>query len=320
MITPSPPAAPQPRVPSVAVSVDGRIAEDKLCIDCGYNLRGLKPEGRCPECGGAVGASLRGHELQAASLPWLRSIRRGFVLIRHAILWCLLAIVAGRLTEAAVATLAPDSPLALQIVEWAFSALLLVPILLVGYGFICATRAEPHIARRGEGRSPRRLARALTVSTLGLCGAFWLAKELMPKSSWLDYVVMYAPLVLTILAALAAAAFVQHVIALLERTAEDKTLKGARETRKYVLAAVVFATAVALIDVVVPLLGPGSDVAGRVKKAGEFISCAQSCVTIVFVIGALQLVWRVARILDRILVIAEANQLPPSTPIPKPLS
>jgi hypothetical protein len=33
----------------------GTIVEDVLCAGCGYNLRGLRPEGDCPECGAPAG-------------------------------------------------------------------------------------------------------------------------------------------------------------------------------------------------------------------------------------------------------------------------
>jgi hypothetical protein len=35
------------------------IGADRACMKCGYNLRGLDPAGRCPECGVAVAESLR---------------------------------------------------------------------------------------------------------------------------------------------------------------------------------------------------------------------------------------------------------------------
>ncbi|UCE58460.1 MAG: hypothetical protein JSU63_13570 [Phycisphaerales bacterium] len=47
------------------------IAEDKPCIHCGYNLRGLMPDGRCPECGEEIGQSLRGNLLKYADPEWL---------------------------------------------------------------------------------------------------------------------------------------------------------------------------------------------------------------------------------------------------------
>jgi len=38
---------------------------DISCLNCGYNLRGLKPQSRCPECGLNVGDSLARHEIHA---------------------------------------------------------------------------------------------------------------------------------------------------------------------------------------------------------------------------------------------------------------
>jgi hypothetical protein len=35
------------------------VSDDVLCGKCGYNLRGLVPEERCPECGTFVTESLR---------------------------------------------------------------------------------------------------------------------------------------------------------------------------------------------------------------------------------------------------------------------
>ena len=37
---------------------DDSFTEDLPCVRCGYNLRGLKPEGNCPECGAAISKSL----------------------------------------------------------------------------------------------------------------------------------------------------------------------------------------------------------------------------------------------------------------------
>jgi len=37
---------------------DESLTEDLPCVRCGYNLRGLKAEGNCPECGASVGKSL----------------------------------------------------------------------------------------------------------------------------------------------------------------------------------------------------------------------------------------------------------------------
>jgi hypothetical protein len=36
------------------ITPTGPVNEGLACIGCGYNLRGLSHEGRCPECGRAV--------------------------------------------------------------------------------------------------------------------------------------------------------------------------------------------------------------------------------------------------------------------------
>lgn len=41
-----------------AFPVGGSIATDLPCAGCRYNLRGLRPEGRCPECGLEIGQSI----------------------------------------------------------------------------------------------------------------------------------------------------------------------------------------------------------------------------------------------------------------------
>ncbi len=58
-----------------------RLLEDLLCSHCGYNLRGLLSEGRCPECGTEVARSLRGDLLAAADPAWLERLIRGHLYV-----------------------------------------------------------------------------------------------------------------------------------------------------------------------------------------------------------------------------------------------
>lgn len=67
----------------------GMLAEDLPCRKCSYNLRGLSPEGRCPECGTAVGLSTLGDLLRYADPNWIRTVARGITII----LWMILASV-----------------------------------------------------------------------------------------------------------------------------------------------------------------------------------------------------------------------------------
>lgn len=57
------------------------IDVDRACIQCGYNLRGLKPDGRCPECGRPIGKKRRGpvfaDQMSAAPLVWTKGFVHG---------------------------------------------------------------------------------------------------------------------------------------------------------------------------------------------------------------------------------------------------
>ncbi|HVT81859.1 MAG TPA: hypothetical protein VHM90_14530 [Phycisphaerae bacterium] len=53
------------------------LERDVRCIHCQYNLRTLLPEGRCPECGNAVGDSLRHYAAHAGALARAGMLRTG---------------------------------------------------------------------------------------------------------------------------------------------------------------------------------------------------------------------------------------------------
>jgi len=57
------------------------ILRDMPCGTCGYNLRGLSPDGRCPECGHPVEESRYDPRLAAADPRWLRVTRTGITLL-----------------------------------------------------------------------------------------------------------------------------------------------------------------------------------------------------------------------------------------------
>ena len=55
----------------------GRLVRDTRCLNCGYNLRGLSPDGRCPECGYAVELSVNGDSLDYCNPAWVESLAKG---------------------------------------------------------------------------------------------------------------------------------------------------------------------------------------------------------------------------------------------------
>lgn len=54
-----------------------RVRTSTLCIDCGYDLRGLPPLGRCPECATDIAISIDADLRGLASPAWLHRLRVG---------------------------------------------------------------------------------------------------------------------------------------------------------------------------------------------------------------------------------------------------
>lgn len=84
--------------PSISEPVDSAgaaapLGEDIPCRRCSYNLRGLRPDGLCPECGTPVGLSTRLPLLCYADPDWLRKVVRGLTIILWMILVSILATV-----------------------------------------------------------------------------------------------------------------------------------------------------------------------------------------------------------------------------------
>ncbi len=61
------------------------IVDDRSCIHCGYNLRGLRIEGNCPECGRPIKGRKRAprytDQLVHAPITWLQVFASGAVLL-----------------------------------------------------------------------------------------------------------------------------------------------------------------------------------------------------------------------------------------------
>lgn len=138
------------------------VSEDRLCVRCGYNLKGLKTSGNCPECGRPISKVRRGYRasdnLVQAPLTWLLAFRLATVLLMLGLAAAVVVQFAGPF----VARRWPDAvPLA------AISAALAWCI-----GIMLATRPRPvtsatTVDPRDEWRGHRWVAR---ISQFG-----WLA-------------------------------------------------------------------------------------------------------------------------------------------------
>lgn len=125
-----------------------QVTEDVPCRRCGYNLRTLLVDAKCPECGTSVADSLRGNLLRDADPQWLERVGLGIALK----LW---NIVLGIFGGGAAGFL----------VSQGFPGALMVLVTLAAsvIGFWATykiTTQEPRIALQDD---PERLRRALRV-------------------------------------------------------------------------------------------------------------------------------------------------------------
>ncbi|MFQ5502744.1 MAG: hypothetical protein ACE5EQ_10655 [Phycisphaerae bacterium] len=112
----------------VPLAREATVEGDVPCIACGYNLRTLSMNGRCPECGGEILASFRRSWLIFALPSWLGRLRTGVTII----LWMLLGGIVSYIALVAVmiATIGPSGQ--------APSPFLIMGIMLFfGLGFTC---------------------------------------------------------------------------------------------------------------------------------------------------------------------------------------
>ena len=93
---------PQPPV------VDDRVATDLPCLSCGYNLRTLRSDGRCPECGADVADTVAVRLSLMSARDWTRTLGRGLNLLA---IWLVAAAVSA--VGLAALALAPTSIVAL---------------------------------------------------------------------------------------------------------------------------------------------------------------------------------------------------------------
>lgn len=123
----------------------GRIPVDLICVQCGHNLRGLLPDGRCGECGAPVLWSRAGGTAGAGDLRWLSRLRSAAETLAWTLPWAwlpltwpLLAWALWRLgtpaPHAAHTALFPNLPRLL--------ALLVIPA-IGGGAVLLAERAAP---------------------------------------------------------------------------------------------------------------------------------------------------------------------------------
>lgn len=176
------------RFPYYALDDDGRLSSETPCSACGYNLRGLSPDGVCPECGTAIKQSLLGDFLYFSDPFWLRRIVRGMDIL-HIGLAGFFAVACGTLALFASSHLRSSTALG------TIGLVFVVPLA----GLWRATLAESAAV---EDRRPFTLRRAVRFSIVS-CAAWLLLGMLFALGSgpvsWEGYALIGAALMLLLL-------------------------------------------------------------------------------------------------------------------------
>ena len=160
--------------PTVAVDRAGRVAEDVRCHSCGYNLRGISPDGRCPECRADVGRSIHGGLLRYCDPQWVRRLAGG-------VSWILASILLGI-----------PIWLSWRINAWEFTItprlIATLNLLVIGVGLVgcwMVTTPDPGGAAAERRLSGRRLTRYMMIA--------WALSHVLQFFPSLDTIVIGIP-------------------------------------------------------------------------------------------------------------------------------
>lgn len=164
--TPAPDAA-----RSVAAPRSQALTFDLPCPRCGYNLRGLRENARCPECGSLVADAITGDWLVLAHPRWVARIEQGAMLSR---LTALLALICAVLWLLHWAAPPPTSSLRREIPP----AAMVVAYLLAMVSVWLLTWPNPAEHDSQSTRFSRMVTRACvlicSLTILALCAAWKL--------------------------------------------------------------------------------------------------------------------------------------------------
>lgn len=170
------------------------VSSSLPCVSCGYDLNGLKVDGRCPECGEAIERSVGGDPLEYANAKWLNTITRGVVLLRIGaagvvITPLLLMVISISLLTIVGGGMGRTADLLLGVV---MSILWLGGLGAVTLGVFLATAQEPRDREREPMESRRNVARfAMVIATGALPATAMLYQAMFASGAarWIGYVV-----------------------------------------------------------------------------------------------------------------------------------
>jgi hypothetical protein len=205
--------------PNGLFSDNGVLIIDVTCRRCGYNLRGLCEDGRCPECGTAIGLSTRGDLLRFAEPQWVDRLARG---VRYILWGIVVQVIGGGLAGCVVGIFQQSLAVA--------GSIPLIAGLLRIYGGWLLTSPDP--SRIGEDRhiTTRRVVRAGLIAGV-LRDVIDIIRVALSAAAWLTVTFGATSMVLAVVWAVGVFALFLHVGKLSERIPEAKLVSFARFMR-----------------------------------------------------------------------------------------
>ncbi|RMF84182.1 MAG: hypothetical protein D6744_03530 [Planctomycetota bacterium] len=149
------------------IDADDRIDADLACAGCGYNVRSLPRDGRCPECGHSVDDSVRAGWLAFAPRGWLERTARAVEQLLAACValiggWILVALAyVAALTLTRRGLLPAGAPRITLML--AYAALLIAFLAPLLRGLAGLSAPEPAPSARERGRWVRAALRCMMV-------------------------------------------------------------------------------------------------------------------------------------------------------------
>lgn len=146
-------------IPTSVVPLDaaGRINVDLPCKRCGYNLRTMMPDGRCPECATAVGQAMHGDYLKFADPAWVQKLASG-------INWIIAGTIIGIVAGAGIGFILGAGGTRPEVISLLTSPLGLIAL----YGYWRVTTPDPSgLGEKGRANA-RQVARVAVVANYAI--------------------------------------------------------------------------------------------------------------------------------------------------------
>jgi hypothetical protein len=149
----------------------GNVVVDQTCRRCGYNLRGLHRDGRCPECGSPVDLSLHGDLLRLADPNWVEKLARGSKFVLHGLSTALLAAIAGGCVELVASGMrtseTTDASMLEDVLVAVCTVVAILGLLVFYFGVWLMTSPDPTRAGEDLYATSRRLVRTTLLISIG---------------------------------------------------------------------------------------------------------------------------------------------------------